>query len=180
MQILSRVNGLLPAAALALSLACTAPAFAETYSYSVAPGENFTTLTGSADGSGTWYTLYCIDVGSLQQGDVLVIAGESQIQKSSATSAILVSSEIARTSAYTCSDIAGMGYLFPGGTGLTGANGYNVTVNEYRGVSPKPANITIGSTDTAPNVAIVYNVHASADMDVPANTGDLQVLKIRP
>lgn len=80
----------------------------------------------------------------------------------------------------SCAEIAEAGYLFPGGTALTGANGYNVTVNEYRGVSPKPANITVQTGDGATNAAIVYNVHVSADMDVPANTGGLQVLKIRP
>lgn len=77
MQTLSKMSGL-PSVALALSLACVAPAFAETYTYYPSPGQNFTTVAGSADGSGIWYTLYCIDVGSLQPGDILVIAGESQ------------------------------------------------------------------------------------------------------
>ncbi len=181
MQSLSRVSGLLPAAALALSLACIAPAFAESYSYIATPavgGENFSTLTGTAEGSGTWYTLYCVDVGTLQMNDILVVAGESQIQQPSATTAILLSAQLSRTST-PCADIAAAGFVYPGGTDVAAANGYNVTVNEYRGVSPKTANITIplGGTDAH---YLVYNVHASADMAVPANTGGLQVLRIRP
>lgn len=138
--------------------------------------ENFTELTGDTQ----WYVLYCIDVGTLSQGDILVATGESQLQKGSQTTHtnVELSTQIARTST-SCDQInASTNFLYPGGNAVTPTNGFNVTPIEYAGVSPKAATAVInGHLDSH---YVVYNVLSSDYLDVEQNYGRLQVLKIHP
>jgi hypothetical protein len=156
----------------------TSSAGAETYTpFDTGPmSENFTTLTGDSQ----WYVLYCIDVGTLAQNDILVATAESQLEKSSATTHTNVerSAQIARTST-SCDQInANTNFLYPGGVGLDGTNGYNVTPTEYRGVSPKVATATINAH--LDYHYVTYNVKASDFLAVEQGYGRLQVLKIHP
>ena len=162
-------------------LSVTAPACAETYTPfdTGVDSENFTSLPASVAGTNTWYVLYCRDVGTLASGDILVVMGESQIQQPSATEGIFVGAKLSRTST-SCDDIASGGYVLPttGVQTLGGENGFGVSENEYRAVSPKGATVHIGGSYTEHYVT--YSVTASQAMDVPMGTGELQVLKIEP
>ena len=169
-------------AGVSIGLLCvTAPTHAETY-FPFDTGvdsENFTSLPASVAGSNTWYVLYCQDVGTLADNDILVVMGESQIQQPSATAGIFVGAKLSRTST-PCSDIAMGGYVLPTTNVQTlgGENGIGVSENEYRAVSPKGATVLISGHDTYEYVT--YSVTASQIMDVPPGTGELQVLKIVP
>jgi hypothetical protein len=168
---------LLPAGAAACALAVAAPAQAETYTPfdTGSMSENFTTLNG--DLSELRYVLYCVDVGTLASGDILVVSAESQLQNSSVMSNLEFGTQVARTST-SCDDIASNGFLYPGGAGITGATGFNITPTEYRGVSPKLATEPI--TGNLSDEYVVYLVQSSGTLDVVQGGGRLQVLKIHP
>jgi hypothetical protein len=154
-----------------------APGYAETYSPfdTGASSENFTTLTGD---DVTWYVLYCVDVGTLTSGDLLVVTAESQIQLPTATTNILIAAQLARTST-PCDQInASTNFVYPGGVGVSAPNGFNITPTQYRAVSPKVATVQI--TGHLANQYVTYNVKASDDLDVVLGGGQLQVLKIHP
>jgi len=153
-------------------------ASADTYTpFDTGPmSENFTTLPGDTQ----WYVLYCIDVGPLASGDILVVTAESQLQKSSETTHTNVerSAQLARTST-SCDQInATTNFLYPGGVGVSATNGYNVTPTEYRGLSPKVATETINAH--LDYRYVTYNVLASDVLAVEQGYGRLQVLKIHP
>ena len=172
-----RSRGFLWAGSVACALAMAAPAQAETYTPfdTGAASENFTTLMGDADE--LRYVLYCVDVGTLTSGDILVVSAESQLQNTTTMSNLEFATQVSRTST-SCDDIASNGFLFPGGVGITAANGFNITPTEYRGVSPKVATEPITGSLTAHYV--VYLVQSSGTLSVVSSGGRLQVLKIHP
>jgi NMD protein affecting ribosome stability and mRNA decay len=132
-------------------------------------------MATSLDAStGAYQVVYSLNICPLSAGDVLVVTSESQMQNSATNHDIYVATRLERdtTATTTGTPLANQG------------NGTNIAPNDYRLVSPKVSIYTMQSTDNLNQCVVNYIARATSTMggtvDVIANRGQIQVLKITP